>query len=92
MCVKLRGGGSRSLDSVINIGSIWGRGATVGSNAFERGEDVEYDGRTCGRTSRYALSHYLGSDKTGSLPADFRLEDGLSFRPRTGSETEDLES
>lgn len=49
------------------------------ANAFERGEDVEYDGRTCGRTSRYALSHYLRSDKTGSLPADFRFKNGLSF-------------
>lgn len=61
------------------------------ANAFERDEDVEYDGRTCGRTSRYALSHYLRSDKTGSLPADFRLENGLSFSENR-KQAEKLES
>lgn len=33
------------------------------ANALERDEDVGHGGRTCGRTSRYTLGDYLGSDK-----------------------------
>lgn len=60
------------------------------ANAAERDEDVEHDGRTCGRTSRYTLGDYLRSDKTALywLISVFRIERSTVFLP-VGAEAKD---
>jgi len=52
-----------AIISVFGITSVGGETQQL-ADAVERDEDVEHDGRTCGRTGTYyALGDYLRTDK-----------------------------